>query len=414
VGLPAAAGNPAPLLAAGDGQAADLAAHQPNPANPPAVGANAAAGAQQPPAGQDAPAGAAGAQQLPAGPQGPAAPASTEVQQLIQVVQQLMAANQQLLSRAVPEQPRTLPQASSQVSAASGAPSQAPSQASGESERPVLGGQILPSSAPASHLDAFPQAQQGAAPMQLADAAAAQQSVSGQPAHTPASIQVDSVTFAAGSSPTVAFNQYTGSHAGLAATTSGLLAHLPKGIRPLGPITRESAPKTAADFADSLWHWLQTAEGIRTPPALFDAWQGYVRLAAQYASDHGVSCARAYHGLCMEAAERGWWHPLTNGPSYTQAYTQHILPAKSAGRTWNRAAAPKADKPAAGGFKRKAPASGQEPPATRGRRPCHLHPHSSHTDAECLSQRDDRAAPRAQPATGDSSRQTQTPAGRRQ
>ncbi|MGH9121726.1 MAG: hypothetical protein ACRDYC_07235, partial [Acidimicrobiales bacterium] len=189
-------------------------------------------------------------------------------------------------------------------------------------------------------------------------------------------------SFATGSSPTLNFHHYGGSTAALASSTSGLLAHLPLGIRPQGPVTRETAPKTAIDFADSLWFWLETAEGIRSPPTLFDAWQRYVRQTVQYANDYGLACSRAYHSSCMEAAERGWWHPLSNGPAYTQAYSQHIAPAaaKPAGRAWSRQAPAKAVKPAAGGAKRKALPYTPDAPATRSRRQtCSVHPTANHT-----------------------------------
>ena len=185
-------------------------------------------------------------------------------------------------------------------------------------------------------------------------------------------------------------------------------AQLPKGIRPQGPATREAAPKSVSDFTDSLWWWLENSPGIRAPPELYDAWQRYIRLTSQYAADHGLACARAYHADCIEAAQRGWWHPQASGPCYTQAYAQHVLPAARPVSRWSRSTAAKADKPAASGFKRKAVASGQEVPETRSRRTCSIHPGASHTDADCLSQRDTRAPGRARDASGDATKQAAT------
>ena len=245
--------------------------------------------------------------------------------------------------------------------------------------------------------------------MQLMHTAAGQPMVSGQITHLPGATQVDSVaSFATGSTPTFTFNHFGSGASGLDAATSAFLSHLPKGIRPQGAATRESAPKTVADFTDSLWWWLESSPGIRTPPELFDAWQRYIRLTSQYAADHGLACARAYHTDCIEAAQRGWWHPQASGPCYTQAYTQHVLPAgKPAGR-WNRPTAAKADKPVASGFKRKTAASAQEVSETRGRRTCSVHPGASHSDADCLSQRDSRPPGRAREASGDAGKQAAT------
>jgi hypothetical protein len=209
--------------------------------------------------------------------------------------------------------------------------------------------------------------------MQLIQAAAGQPLVSGQLAHMPAAVRVDSVaSFAPGGSLTI--NHF--------ASTAQFLAQLPGGVRPTGQATREATPKTAADFASSLWHWLENATVIRTPPALFDAWQRYVRQAVQFATDNGVASARAYHSDCMEAAEKGWWHPLAHGPTYGVALTQHIASAtKPAGRTWARGAK---------SAKRKAPDATQQPPASREPGGCSVHPNATHTNAQCYQQHGDR------------------------
>jgi hypothetical protein len=236
--------------------------------------------------------------------------------------------------------------------------------------------------------------------MQLISNAAGQPMVSGQLTHMPGATQA---SFTSGGTPTITFNHYSGGAAGLDEATSSFLAQLPKGIRPQGPATREAAPKTVADFNASLWWWLQHSPSIRTPPELYDAWQLYVLATTQIATDHGLACARAYHADCIEALERRWWHPQTSGPRYTQAYTQHVpSPGKSPGQ-WNRAGG-KAAKPAMTGFKRKATAPAQEAPETRSRRTCAVHPGATHTDAECLSQRDTRAPARARDAAGDPGR----------
>jgi hypothetical protein len=191
----------------------------------------------------------------------------------------------------------------------------------------------------------------------------------------PAAARVDSVaSFAAGGSLTI--NHF--------ASTTELLAQLPTGVRPTGPAARETAPKTAADFAESLWHWLESATIIRTPPALFDAWQRYVRQAVQFATDNGVACARAYHSDCMEAAGKGWWHPLANGPIYPTAHALHIPPssAKPTGRTtWTRGTK---------SAKRKASDATQQPPASRESGNCTVHPNAGHTNAQCYQQHGDR------------------------
>ena len=245
--------------------------------------------------------------------------------------------------------------------------------------------------------------------MQLINTAVGQPMVSGQITHIPGATQVDSVaSFASGSKPTFTFHHYGSGAAGLDAATAIFLAQLPKGIRPPGQATRDIAPKSVSDFTDSLWWWLETSPAIRTPPELFDAWQRYVRLTAQYATEHGLACARAYHADCMEATERGWWHPQASGPCYTQAYTQHVLPAVRPAGRWNRATTAKTDKPAASGFKRKASASVQETPETRSRRTCSVHPGANHTDADCLSQRDARSTGRARDASVDFSKPAAT------
>ena len=228
-------------------------------------------------------------------------------------------------------------------------------------------------------------------------AASGQPLVSGQLTHMP-SAQVH------GSSSYVSGGPFTINHIG--ASTADLLAHLPTGVRPQGPASRESAPKTVAEFADTLAFWLENTQSIRTPPELFDAWHRYVRLAVQYANDVGVACSRAYHGHCMEAAQKGWWHPLSNGARCTDAYISHIAPASAArGNRWSRSA-DKTGKPAAGGFKRKAQAPAQSTPATRSRPSvCSLHPDSNHTDAQCYQQHGDVRQPdRNRPAAGGSGR----------
>ena len=271
----------------------------------------------------------------------------------------------------------------------------------------------LPPSAPASHLAAFPPALPGSSPMQLINNdAAGQPLVSGQLTHITGATQVDSVaSFAAGSTPTINFNHYGSGAAMLDQATSNLLAHLPRGIRPQKPATRDAVPKSAADFADSLWYWLETDLSIRTLPEVYDAWQRYVRLTAQYADEHGLAGARAYHAECMEAAERGWWHLRSSGPCYTQALSTFcLLPSLLAGGVArrHRPARPTSQRPAAA--KRKTAAPAQEEPAARiaNRQMCSVHEGSNHTDAACIAQQAARQSCRPREAAGEPGRQAAT------
>jgi hypothetical protein len=247
----------------------------------------------------------------------------------------------------------------------------------------------LPPSAPPSHLAAFLPVAQGAAPMQLVNAAAAQPLVSGQLAHMPAAAQIDSVAhFASGSSQALTVNHFGGGSTGPAASSSALIANLPKGVRPQDPASTDAVPKSQHDFANCLWWWLQSTPELRSPPAVHDAWLRYVRETVQYCNDYGVHSARAYHICCMEALQHGWWSPLSHGPSYGQAYTMYIAPAaaKGSARPWSRSAA----QSASGKYKRKTPPPGdQQSQAPRGApsfRPCSVHPDSTHTDAQCYQQ----------------------------
>jgi hypothetical protein len=165
----------------------------------------------------------------------------------------------------------------------------------------------------------------------------------------------------------------------------------------------DAVPKTAADFADCLWWWLQSTPEMRESPAVYDAWQRYVRETVQHANDYGVVVARAFHSSCMEALQNCWWHPQSHGPAFDLAYSKHIAPlaqraaGKASARAWGRSAGSSAS----GGSKRKAPPSGdQQSQATRSRlSPCSLHPDSNHTDAQCFQQLGNVRQP-AQPTSG--------------
>ena len=198
----------------------------------------------------------------------------------------------------------------------------------------------------------------------------------------PAAVRIDSIA----SNRFTQINNFGSSPAELFPSTSAFVANLPKGVSLATATNRDTVPKTAAEFAESLFYWLETSPDIRDPPAMFDAWQRYVRQVVQYATDHGLAGARTYHNQCMDTAVRGWWHPLAHGPSYPHALSQlTAATAAKPARAWNRSWSAPTDTPAAGAGKRKAPASPAEPPANRSRvGTCSLHPDAS-CYAHCLS-----------------------------
>ena len=258
--------------------------------------------------------------------------------------------------------------------------------------------------------------------MQLVNAAAAQPMVSGQLAHMPAAAQVDAVAnFASGGALTV--NHFGSSPAGPSAFNSAVIASLPKGVRPQDPASTDAVPKSVSDFARCLWWWLQFTPELRATPAVFDAWQLYVRETVQYANDYGVPCSRAYHTCCMEALQHGGWNPLSHGPSFDRAYMLHIAPsaaAKGSGRAWGRSGA----QSASGRSKRKTPPSGdQQDQQSKEQRSgssssfsasgsCRIHKSASHTDAQCYLQHGedrDSTRPASVPGANSSSRQAAAP-----
>jgi hypothetical protein len=247
-----------------------------------------------------------------------------------------------------------------------------------------------PSTQPtATHRSTYPAPLPGTNPTSLLNAAAAQ---SGSQVNTyshPSAL--NSSTFSACDNSPLNVHGVTvnidnrSSPRGPAAVRSGFEG-LPFIVFPEAPSESTKEPKTISELEAVLRDWLHRIQGSRddVPLADFIAMQQYVDKTLEYARLTSPAAAMLYHKAAVAAAMRvpPLYAPLTQGPTYTLGYTEHIIPLLLRHS--------KADYPRKSGKPGKRTRSAKEKttpsPSTPLADQCTMHPWHAHTNADCLKQ----------------------------
>ena len=158
-----------------------------------------------------------------------------------------------------------------------------------------------------------------------------------------------------------------------------------------------------ADFKEALGDWLdsvmrQLAVGNGDSVAL-RATVAYITTTLGYLNEYGHKLVYQYHKAVMQAVRKvpPLYDPLVNGPTYTQAYLEHLHSASAkrsshfSSTRGRRPFAPSRDTSA-----NKRPRSEQS---------CDLHPGSDHTNADCRTQQASKRRAAGTQSTATASRQ---------
>jgi len=156
--------------------------------------------------------------------------------------------------------------------------------------------------------------------------------------------------------------------------------------------------KTKAEFTEALTKWLNDQRKIVSSD-MASAQTSYVMQTQQFMNDVGVDGAFKYHQACQKAASHSppLYNPIIHGGRYTDAYIDHIQPIlyHSSKASFAR---PVSTQQRRKRIYKSGSASTTGAMSTIGS--CRLHPHASHTDAQCHQQQGSRNRPRqaTQPA----------------
>jgi hypothetical protein len=228
----------------------------------------------------------------------------------------------------------------------------------------------------------------------------------GVPSQVSSASNIHTVVNHFGGSGPASFSFFDGLSSGLAPPIAGqegptLEQFLGRSLKNWKPFTSD------ADFKEALTDWLdritqQLADGGDNSAAL-RAVVSYIMTTLGYVSEHGHQLVFKYHKAVMQAMRKSppLYDPLINGPTYTQAFVEHLFSSASsgAGRRSSQSSSRR------GGRRQSNPSrDAQSAKRKAADQSCAVHHGANHTNGECKAQQSNKrraSGTQAAAASGD-------------